>query len=326
MLHRNEPGLLDLFDVRRFVVHSRSGLDIPIQIGFLLLVLMIALSAWLNHRHTALVFEKESYLAHTQSVIGEERGIFTELVSAESEAQGYLLSGDPAHLESYELSRSSLPGRLAVLRQLTRDDVEQSSLAQVLQMRVEAHARHLDGLVAEGPAGIMDEASRNKFTNGGKRLMDDVRAVAAQFEASEQARLLDRELRVRASYQTARTTGLALGISGIVLVVLVYNFVRRFERLRNLAAREMADARERFQVTLGSIGDAVLVVDTEGRLAFCNERGRSLMHIGSEAIGRQVDELATWIAESGDEPRDSLFRARRHSDPRGGQRRHDPGP
>jgi len=308
MPHMNEPGLLELFDVRRLVVHSRSGLDIPIQIGFLLLVLLIALSAWLNYQHTALVFENESYLAHTHRVIGEERGILTELVSAESGARGYLLSGDPAHLEPYELSRRSLPDRLAVLQQLTRDDAEQSSFAQVLQMRVEARVRSLDGIVAGGPAGIRDEAARSKSTNDANRLMDDVRAVVAQFEAREQARLLDRESRVRASYHTARTTGLVLGISGIVLVVLVYNFVRRFERLRHLAAREVADARERFQVTLGSIGDAVLVVDTEGRLAFCNDRCRSLMRIGPESIGRQVDELATWIAESGDEPRDSLFR------------------
>jgi len=308
MPHRKEPGLLDLFDVRRFAVRSRSGLDSSIQVGFLLLVVLVALSAWLNHRHTVIVFEDESYVAHTHRVIGEVRGILGELVSAESGARGYLLSEDRAHLEPYQVARRSLPERLAELRRLTSDDEGQRSLADVLQMRVEARERHLEELVAEGRTGNTDPATRNMITSTGKRLMDDVRDVVAQFEAGEQARLLARETRVRASYRTARTTGLALGISGIVLVVLVYNSVRRFERLRYLATRELADARERFEVTLGSIGDAVLVVDKEGRLAFCNERCRSLMRIGTDAMGRQVDDLVGWTGEASDEVRESLFR------------------
>lgn len=307
MPHRKEPGLLDLFDVRRFVARSRSGLDTSIQIGFLLLVMLVALSAWLNHRHTVIVFEDESYVAHTHRVIGEVRGILSDLVSAESGARGYLLSGDRTHLEPYDVARNALPERVAELRRLTSDDEGQTSLADVLQMRVEARERHLEEIVSNGRSGALDPATRSTLTDTDKRLMDDVRDVVAQFEAGEQARLLDRESRVRASYRTARTTGLALGISGIVLVVLVYNSVRRFERLRRLAAREMADARERFEVTLGSIGDAVLVVDANGRLAFCNERCRSLMRIGPEAMGRPVDELVTWTSENCDEPRESLF-------------------
>ncbi len=307
MPYQNEPRFLDLFDVRRIAARSRAGLNFPIQIGFLLLVVLVAVSAWLNHRHTHLVYEDQSYVAHTHRVIAQVRGVLAELVSAESGARGYMLTGSPEHLEPYVGARSRIVESLAELRAMTVDNPEQNSLVAVLELRASARATHLEELVASGQAGMLDRVFLARSAVEGKRLMDDVRSVVAQFEAREAALLLERETHVRGSFRTAELTALAMGLSGLLLVVLVYNTVRRFERLRSRNEHEMADARERFQVALGSIGDAVLVVDSEGRLAFCNEGCRSMLRIGNEQIGHALDDLLVSTSESTGENREFIF-------------------
>lgn len=307
MPYRNEPSFLDLFDVRQLAARSRSGLDFPIQLGFLLLVVLVGISAWLNHRHTNLVYEDEAYVAHSHAVIGQVRGVLAELVSSESGARAYLLTGSEDQLAPYESARSLVVQRLDELGAMAGEDAEQNSHFEALRMRVQARMSQLEELVAAAQAGILVTSARTRSTQEGKLLMDDVRNVVAQIEAREGALLLERERRVRASFRTAEVTGLALGVTGLFLVVLVYNLVRRFERLRFKNEQDMADARERFQVALASIGDAVLVVDASGRLAFCNEACRTMLRIGPELLGHLLDDLLVSTSESTGEARESIF-------------------
>lgn len=298
MPHTKKQYFRDLLDVRRLTVGTRAGLDLPTRLGFLLLVVLVAISAWLNYRHTELVYEDESYVAHLRHVVGEARGVLADLVGAESGVRGYLLTGDLKHLAPYEGATERISAKLDELLVVTADEAERNAQVQLLATRIAVRTRLLDDVVARARGGRLDAGARATATDEGKTSMDDVRALIVQFEAREDALLLAREARVRTSFRAARTTGIVLGIAAGLLVVLVYKLVRGVDRLRSLAAREMADARERFQVTLGSIGDAVLVVNEDGRLAFCNDSGRSLLRIGDAEIGRQVDDIVTAVTIS----------------------------
>jgi two-component system CheB/CheR fusion protein len=81
------------------------------------------------------------------------------------------------------------------------------------------------------------------------------------------------------------------------MILVVYNLVRRFERLREQSTREITEARELFEVALGGIGDAVIVTDAEGRLAYCNDGCRSTLQVRNEDIGRPLVELIASIAD-----------------------------
>lgn len=307
MPKKQEPRFLDLFDVRRFVARTRSGVDVPIQIGFLLLVVLVGASAWLNHHHTTLVHDEAALVARSQHVVAQVQGVLAELATAESAVHGYALTGSEVQLEPYERARESAIERLADLLLVT-DGGELQSRVEVLQMRAQLRIGQLDETIARARGGVIDPEERLRSTQDGLAKMRDVRDAAEQVQGKQGISLVDRERAVSSSLQAAQTTGLALGAAGVFLVVLVYNMVRRFERLRDESTREIADARERFQVALGSIGDAVLVVDAEGRLAFCNEGCRSLMRIGQDEIGRPLEDFVTSIAESSGEAREFVFR------------------
>src|SRR6187401_3595716 len=64
MPHKRDPGFLDLFDVRRLAARRRSGLDAPVQLGFLMLVVLMGVGSWMSYRHTQRLYDSEAFVAH----------------------------------------------------------------------------------------------------------------------------------------------------------------------------------------------------------------------------------------------------------------------
>jgi len=138
----------------------------------------------------------------------------------------------------------------------------------------------LDGRDAEAKALLMDRAIPAQ---------DQVQAYFAEFSAY-QARSTEAALRAaRAAYQRAyRVTGL-LGGSALILGLLMSALV-----IRRTAGAERALAREkeRAEVTLHSIGDAVITTDASGHIDHLNSTAERLTGwTNAEAQGRMVEEI-----------------------------------
>ena len=85
-----------------------------------------------------------------------------------------------------------------------------------------------------------------------------------------------------------------------VLLSIVRDISERkaVEAARNRYRRELYEAKERFQVTLQSIGDAVIATDTEARVTLMNPVAEDLTGWSSrEAIGRPLDEVFSIVNE-----------------------------
>jgi two-component system CheB/CheR fusion protein len=306
MPHKRDPRFLDLFDVRRLTAPRSSGLDAPVQLGFLMLVLLVGVGSWMSYRHTKRLYESEAFVAHTREVIGQVREVLLRLVVAESSARGYAISGDESYLEPPSAD-DSVADALDDLAQFVQDNEAQQARIAALRTRVLARQAHLETIVEAGRKGDMAEAARAVRSGEGKRLMDEVRNAITQIEQSEEELLASREADALASYHFSQATGIGLGIAGLLLVVVVYNFVRRYDRLRAQTTRQLADARNRFEVALASIGDAVLVTDLEGRLVYCNAGCGPILGVSLDDIGKSLDSKVTMIAESTGYPIESVL-------------------
>lgn len=311
MPHESDPGFLDMFDVRRLASRRKFGLDAPIQLGFLMLVVLLGVGAWIGYRHTRLLYSSQAFVAHTREVIGQVRVVLLELTAAESSVRGYVITGDEQQLGPHSKSNTNLAPALNDLELLVEYNDEQRVLLAQLRTSVALRQAHLDGIVAAGRSGDLAQAERTVRTGDGKRLMDQVREVAARMEVNENKLLVEREAQAEASYRLSLITGVALGVAGLVLVIVVYNFVRRYDRLRARSARQVADARERFEVALASIGDAVVVTDPEGRLVYCNAGCQSILGLKLDDIGKPLESLITMVAESTGIPIDSVLQRAR---------------
>lgn len=306
MPHTSEPHFLELFDLRPLGNVWKAGLSLPIRLGFLMLLVAVGASAWLAYRHTQLLYDDQKFVTRTYQEIGRIRNVLTELVDAETGVRGYVLTGSEEYLAPYAATAPSIGAHVDDILCLAVGDPELERLLQQLKSRVEASVVHLTRVVGFERAGRHEEAIELTRTGEGKRLVDSVRDVIVSLDAREDARLLAAENRAHTSHRTAQVTGIVVGAVALLLVVAVFNLVRRFERLRSRTAHELVGARERFQVTLASIGDAVLVTDSEGRLAFCNEGCRSMLRIDASHMGHPVDDLVATISESTGQTLDSI--------------------
>src|SRR5205807_6496238 len=129
-------------------------------------------------------------------------------------------------------------------------------------------------LVANEPRGT-DPGRHVVLSEKGRAAMENLRRVAAEMAAEENDLLVRRAANARAAYRTMVATFLLATGAGAALAGLGYSLVRKLlaeharanvklegrvrERTAQLEARgrELARERERFRVTLASIGEAV---------------------------------------------------------------------
>lgn len=71
-----------------------------------------------------------------------------------------------------------------------------------------------------------------------------------------------------------------------------YRFLRSIEREREAVAQVLWENKERAEVTLRSIGEAVIVTDTDGRISSANPAAERLLNIGApQAYGQHLHEI-----------------------------------
>ena len=110
----------------------------------------------------------------------------TDLVSAESEARGYMIVGKPEYLSLYQTAALETDRDLGELFLLeTSRDVRTGilSLQKKIETRLERLKITLDARESAGLDGVVGVAGI------GKRLMDEIRSIAQKIETVENANL-----------------------------------------------------------------------------------------------------------------------------------------
>ncbi|HYB71103.1 MAG TPA: CHASE3 domain-containing protein, partial [Candidatus Bathyarchaeia archaeon] len=267
-----------------------------------LLVLALLIDAALTLHNIREVATSVQWVSHTHEVLGKLEQVLSTLKDAETGQRGYLLSGERSYLEPYSQAVARLEPELAQLRQLTLDNPTQTAhvlkLEQLARERVAALRQGLDVAASEGDRVRALQASRQALLAGeGKRLMDAIRDEMEGMQVAERELLRSRDVAARASARNAIVSAVvALGL-GLALVGMVTWLFARNLASRQRAADVLHAERERFRTTLTSIGDAVLVTDTQARVSLMNPAARVLTGWGDEAVGRPLDEVFRIVNE-----------------------------
>ena len=239
----------------------------------------------------------------------ESRGdLLSEVFSAaqdlETGQRGFLLTGDPAYLEPYERAKTDIGKSLAQLKQSTELAPSQREragrIAALLQQKIAELQRTLELRQTRG----LDAARTVVESGRGKALMDAVRMEVAAFR-TEDRRGLD-ALESEEHYYRVRAGVIASGGSILLFLLLAVAAVlvrnRSDARERALASldssmRDVERVRDLLEITLRSIGDAVISTDAEGRITFLNPVAQDLTGWDPSCQGRPVDEVFRIINE-----------------------------
>jgi len=196
---------------------------------------------------------------------------------------------------------------LDLLQRLTADEPEaQQRLTDVRQLDLK-WIDYADRLLQQ-PAGHL---STQDYA-AGRDLMEQIRARQLALLNAEEA-LRDAHFR-RATTVNRFVIATAAALC-VVVAVLLFTLTRRelkqlsgsFEhhlRAEEDKSRQLADSRERFQITLNSLGDAVIATDADGRVRYINPVAQQLTGWANylEARGRPLTDVATLIDERTRQP------------------------
>jgi PAS domain S-box-containing protein len=265
------------------------GVDYLVGFGLALLVLLA--SGLLDFFHTRRLRENEQWVAHTHEVIEQLYLTRATLRDAEASKRGYLLTGREAYLESFESQLADYDVNLKRLTELVADNSEQSSLVEDLRALSDMRVAELRRAVELAQGGDREAALEFIEADIVGGTMDAVMRKSLELRDAERELLELRGAESQASYRAAMLSCIGITLIGSLLVGCLFVMSHRNVAQRRRDAQLVADERERLQVTLASIGDAVIVTDAEGRITFMNAVAEQLTGWKSEAIGRSLTDI-----------------------------------
>src|SRR6185312_2970772 len=236
-------------------------------IALVLVALTLIANAIVSWRSTERLAEGTAASAKSRDAID---ALLTTVVDAETGERGYLLTGSADYLTPYHAALSASGERLRELRDLFAQDPPQLERLQPLQALIQQKIAEMRQTVELQDSGRHDEAMRSVATGQGMRLTADIRTAIDGLRRAEQDLQMRRDQTAEHIYvtgQLGRATGLLVGL---LLVALVFVLLLRDMTARQRAAHELYLQREWLQATLHSIGDAVIVSDTQSRIQLLN--------------------------------------------------------
>ncbi len=271
-------------------------------------VLLLAGLAAILLFETSVLLADIRWVDHTDQVLSEARQLTDLITGQESSLRAYLLTRNPAFLQSYVQAKAETPRRFAELQRLTGDNSQQSALLSSLQHTQDEWQAFAGRMIRHSQRGANVVSSAANLT--GVRLMEQIRGLQRRFlDGEEQLRDQRRRRAARAA-----TFVIVSGLACSVFIALVISFYTRRQLLtlsltydrhlqaERLRTEQLRESRGWLSATLRSIGDAVIAADDQGKVTFLNRAAENLLEwTEQDAKGHSLDEvLAT--AENQDRP------------------------
>ena len=231
---------------------------------------------------------------HSDGVMVGIRTIEKQLLATQTSFRGFRLSGDPQHLHSYEegIEASGLPAKLDLLAVLVNDNPGQTAVLGELRNGVGNWFRFLSDeleTVRRDPALMQNP----EFLKRGMPLFT---AVMHSLDTLGHTETALRRQRAALRNRVVVTVLVGFGIAALIGIPLLTQWVGRLLRTVSQSyensLRETARQAEELQVTLRSIGDAVVATDAQGKVEFLNPVAEAMMGwTQEEAKGKPLPEV-----------------------------------
>jgi PAS domain S-box-containing protein len=276
----------------------RTFFDKKLVAGLGILTAVLVVSAAVVYRNTRQLHEDANWVIHSHEVLDSLGDLLSTMKDAETGQRGFLITGDERYLRPFQEAVARVPGILDKVQQLTEDNPSQQARVGPLRELVGAKLDELRRTIALRNEHGFEAAQREVLTHLGRNLMEKIRASVAEMRSAERALLTIRQ------QANARTNWIALS-SGLIISLVALLAIGGFAWLLNENLRSRAEAataiyvqQERFRTTLTSIGDAVIVTDTEGRVTFVNPIAATLTgYREEEAKGLPLQSVLNIVNE-----------------------------
>ena len=252
------------------------------------------------------VLEARDRVEACDDVIRTLQNAMLTLQEAETGQRGFLLTGDPLYLEPYSDARAGIRKQLDVMRDMANGGLlPQDTVHEVSNLA----ARKLDELqktIHLRQTGNEAAALAIVQADDGKNLMD---ALRARFEMLENEQVARRNASHADDIRATRNRTIMFVVTAVInggFLIWAFVRIRREMAMQYVSTLEIERQRQILAVTLGSIGDAVMITDTNGIVTYLNRVAEELTGWSSpDAVGKPCARIFRIINEYSRKPVDS---------------------
>lgn len=205
---------------------------------------------------------------HADRVLDQSGHLLKLLVDMESAKLGYIATGDENYLPTYLEGTKQFDPEFQALNQLVADSPLQQQKLKDIYAGYQESEEYDSRIIALRRAGMADPTLIQDELRKSK--LDTLREQVAEFQSVEDSL---RRVRVEAAHRRwvlMITSCLLLGLgSGGFLA-----FFARYHAEK--LGSQLLESEERWTATLGSIGEAVIATDSDGRITFLNPLAAAL--------------------------------------------------
>ena len=262
-------------------------------------------NAFVAYTTTSQLRENTTSVTHTHALMDTLSRVRSNIVEAEANQRGYLITALPAFVELYRKAKLTVTSEVQHLAALIQDNAAQRAHLAAVTPLITQKLAFLDTTLRARDTDGFARAQGLVASGEGIRLMDAIRDRLTQMYAAEQALLTARAALAKRSYRIAVLSEALAALAAIALAVATAYFYWRDVRSREHARAELNEQKEWFSTTLSSIGDAVIVTDAGGHISFMNDVAQTLTGWArSDAAGRRLPDIFQIVNEATRRPAD----------------------
>ncbi|PXA89391.1 hybrid sensor histidine kinase/response regulator [Caulobacter sp. D4A] len=272
---------------------EQRGLLISVILGLLVAPLLLLLTTWEIQREFTRGRMLRDAVDHSYEQRMQLQTVFSLMQDAETGQRGFVITGQDRFLEPYDAAQRRLPSQLASLRALRQRDVgDLIANDDPVFDRLEALIEQKQKTMAEGIRLRREQghdAARTLISSGkGKVIMDEIRLVTRELQASDKA-ALDRRIAANDAL-TLRTERLTQILFAVLVVFLLAAFIllsRQIRARQQLFTVAQATAG-RLDAILDNAQDAVITLNPSGTIETVNKAAEAMFGLPRETLVRRA--------------------------------------
>jgi len=257
--------------------------------AILLFVCGIGIQLW---RDLNAAREAAGAVEHAYRVLTTNEEFLASLRDAETGQRGYLLTDDETYLQPYRAALANEPSRLARLAGLVAGNAAQLARVKEMDRLARQKLDELDRTVRAQQGGNRRQAMAIVRSGGGKRLMDELRALVRQVDAEEREILVQRNATGRQRAVDLERS-LLMGFTALLVMLAAAGVsAERYIDSRDRAVQAQGESEERLCRVLENLPAVVVLYDRERRIQYINSYTSQVSGMRPEQfLGKREEEV-----------------------------------
>jgi PAS domain S-box-containing protein len=269
-----------------------------------LALVVLAAAIVLVYRDGVLYGDARRETRHTEQIVATTASLLSALKDAETGQRGYLLTGRTEYLDPYDSALSVIRHDLEQLKAQVTRSANRARMPR-LQQLVESKLTELRTTIELRRTEGGEAALRIVLVGRGREIMDQIRILCSEIDATARSVMLTSQRATETSAQNLRWFSVgSLAVLFCIVSAALLSIGRATAGRQNLigeldaSRQEATRARDTLELTLRSIGDAVISTDERGEIRFMNLVARSLTGWADDsAIGHPLPRVFRIVNE-----------------------------